>query len=92
MPGQLLCLSADQLALMSSRQGKAQAQLELLQQLLQKQQVSRAVVAASCDAIGASKACTLFALDLCMSRAGGLQYQHFAQPRLLRKQLQAGKT
>jgi hypothetical protein len=43
--GQLLCMSADQLALMSSRQGRAQAQLELVQQQLQKQQVRRVLVA-----------------------------------------------
>jgi hypothetical protein len=46
-PGQLLCMSADQLALMSSRQGRAQAQLELVQQQLQKQQVRQALVVAS---------------------------------------------
>jgi hypothetical protein len=40
-------MSADQLALMSSRQGRAQAQLELLQQQLQKQQVGEVLVAAS---------------------------------------------
>jgi hypothetical protein len=39
-PDQLLCLSAEQLAVLSSRQGRAQAQLELMQGQLQKQQVS----------------------------------------------------
>jgi hypothetical protein len=46
-PGQLLCLSGDQLAVMSSWQGRAQAQLELLQQQLQKQQVSCVTAAAA---------------------------------------------
>jgi hypothetical protein len=39
-------MSADQLALMSTRQGRTQAQLELLQQQMQKQQVGQVFVAA----------------------------------------------